>query len=329
MILSLVLMACLPSAAQQSPNVTETRFLEFTDAMYEMGQEWSEIGCSRQADWFYGQAASAVASWRLAIAIMADDNRQAEQKKQLDEDIKAASEVEIEGFDLAGLLSGLQSFAETMEKVADKVEKKTDDFLKKTGDLGTDVFRVKEQQWYAVRALGLASPYPDFFRAVVHDWRGEAEEAFTYYNKAAANPNFPGFVFDFGYLTGLDFSGFVALSTRLKAKQAQYEGAKTRDSFYFDKDVPTWDAAALANKAAELLSKDKPDYTGAQDYLEAAVRVDPFDVKYVYFCAMIHAKLKDGVATARYLNEALKMDPDNEKLKAAVSGWNSNKEEKL
>lgn len=329
MILALALVACLPSAAQQSPNVTETRFLEFTDAIYEMGEEWSEIGCSRQADWFYGQAASAVASWRLAIAIIAAESREAEQKKQLDEDIKAASEVEIEGFDFAGLLSGLQSFTETMEKVADKVETKTDEFLKKGGDFGVDVFRVKEQQWYAVRALGLASPYPDFFRAVVHDWRGEADEAFKYYNKAAANPNFPGFVFDFGYLTGLDFSEFVALSTRLKTRQAKYEGAKSRDSFYFDKDVPTWDAAALASMAAGLLSQERPDYTGAQEYLEAAVRVDPFDVKYVYFCAMIHAKLKDGVATARYLNEALKMDPDNEKLQAAVSGWNSNKEEKL
>lgn len=333
----MALAACLPSAAQQSASPTEQSFLEFTDGLYKLGQEWAEAGFDRQADWFYGQAAAAVASWRTALVLMYDQAREMAQRKATDASIEEAKKKAADedlsflfgDTDYTALLNGLQNFASSAEKLAKKVEKVADKVEDKAEEIGMDVFRLKEQQWYAMRDLSLVSPFPDYFRGLVYDYKGEAAEALTYYSRATSNPYFPGAAFDFSYLAQLSLSDLVALSTRLKAYQLKYEGSMTFKRFHFEKAVPTWDADALARKAADLLSQENPDNAAAQDYLEAAVRVNPFDVKYVYFCALLYSKLGDGVATARYLNEALKMDPDNAALQNSVSKWNSNKEVKL
>lgn len=321
--LFLVLAVSLSATAQSK---TEKDFLEFTDGLYDCGQEMLQKAGSRQADWYFGQAAAAVTSWRTAIAQIALDKVKEADKKILEEDIEAAEDVEIEGFDLGGILSGLQSFAKAAEKFNEKLEATTE---KMENKLGLVSFRVKDQQWYVARSYGLASPYPDYFRGLVHDWRGEAEAAEKYYGRASANPWFPRSSFDFSYLADLDLQELDALSKRLVRYQSRYESALSEKSFHFDKDVPTWDADALAREAARLLSDGHQDFSQAQDYLEAAARVNPFEAKYVYFCALLSAQLKDAVTTARYLNEALKLDPDNEKLRAAIVVWNSNKEEVL
>lgn len=322
--LTLAIAVCLPSAAQQTPTKTETDFIEYMDALYEMGKEWDEVGCSRQADWFFGQAAAAVASWRTAIAMVGTYLLEAENDKAIEESVAALEEEDTSflGFDLGELVSGLQSFAKAAEQVATKIESATE---KMEDKLGMESFRVKDQQWYAPRSLGLVSPYPDYFRGFVHDWFGESAEAKKYYARAVENKFFPGFIFEFSFMNKLDFQDLVALSNRLKEHQVKYEGAMSRDSFHFDRDCPTWDADALALKAAELLSQETPDKIGAQTYLEAAARANPFDVKYAYFCARLYLELGNMASAARYLNEILVMDPENTAVKDMVSKWNSYK----
>lgn len=323
-ILSVTLSVCLSATAQQTPTKTETDFIEYMDALYDMGMEWDEVGCSRQADWFFGQAAAAVASWRTAIAMIGTYMLEAENDRIIKEETQAIEEENMDfmGFNLSEIISGLESLSQAAEQVATKIEKATE---KMEDKLGMESFRVKDQQWYAARSKGLVSPYPDYFRGFVHDWYGEEAEAKKYYIRAAENKFFPGFIFGFSFMNGLDFQELVALSNRLKVHQAKYEGAMSRDSFHFDKDCSTWDAEALALKAAELLSQENPDKIEAQMYLEAAARVNPFDVKYAYFCARLYLELGNMASASRYLNEILVMDPENSAVKDMVSKWNSYK----
>lgn len=334
----------LPLWAQQTPTAVETRFLEYTELMAKEGDGWAEDGYSRQANWFYGQAASAIAGWRTAIAQIGNDVLESQEKKETAEIVGEAMEHKDEysemlsdvlgsKVDYGALLDGLMGIASQGEAITAKVEETNEKLADKAG---IHPFELKEEMWHSVRSLCMASPYSDFFRGLVCDWRGDEKGSRKYYGRAAKNPNFPGFEFDFSYLAKLSFQDLVALSNRLKTYQVKYESRMTYDPFHFEEDVPGWDAAALARTAADLLSGKCQDVTdGGQPvnaialrYFEAARHADPFDVTWTYLCAMYYAYVGNGTMAAQCLNEALKMDAGNPRLRAAVAEWNAKCEER-
>lgn len=323
----------LTLSAQQIPSDVETRFLEYTDEMAIEGDKWAEDGCPTQANWFYGQAAAAVAGWRTAIAQMGIEIRNDAEKGETERVIDEAkehndeysallSDVLGEGVDFGGMLDGLMNLADKGKAVTEKIQKTSANLGER---LDIHPFEIKDEIWYSVRSLCVASPYPDYFRGLVCDWRGDGQGALKYYGRAVSNPYFPGFEFDFSYLSSLSFQDLVALSKRLMAYQARYEGLMSSDPFHFEEDVPSWDAAALARTAADLLGQEATIAvrTRALQFYEAARHADPFNVTWTYLCALCHAQMDNGTAVAQCLNEALKMDAGNPRLQAGIAEWNA------
>lgn len=321
-----LLLISVPTGAQETQK-EDDRFLQFTDGLYDMGTEWGEIGCPYQANWYFGHAYVAVASLRTAIADIARDLMKDKEHAELDESVAYAQEMLSDGdgdflnelgFDSGSfldLLSGLSSFARTMEDVGGKMVDKLEDFTDKMGGV---VFKADTDNWLVLKSKCLASPYPDFFRGLVLDWRGEDDAATEFYGKAAANPYFIGFQFDFSYLADMEYEDLVALSKKLKPYQSKYGGAMTPDSFYFPYDIVTWSDDYLTSLAIEEIQSGCSDMKKIQEYVEAAYHANPFNVRNIYNCLSVFAECRDVRSTMKYFNEAVRMDGDNEAIPAVV-----------
>lgn len=306
-------------------------FIQFTDQIYDMGTEWSEAGYPGQASWYYGHAYAAMASFRTAIAEIARDKIKEQERQGLEDSVTYAQEqieedgdfLEFLGFDTGSfgkLLSGLTSFTESVEDFGEKVIDKMENL---TEELGGYVFSDTTNKWLLIKSKSLASPYPDFFRGLVCDWRGEDDTANEFYKKTAANPYFIGFVFDFTFLADMDLNELEALSKSLAPYQSKYLGAMESDGFHFPYDMVTWSDDYLTGLAINEMNAETPDMSKAREYAEAAYRANPFNLRNIYNCVVFNANARDARATAKYLNEALRMDPDNKALENAVDAWNN------
>lgn len=317
--IAIALPLSLPVMAQQEPYLEEKRFIEYTEAISAYGDEWASSGCLRQADWFYGQAASAIASLRTAIAEIGLDLRDAagkdaaaqalEDVRNMDQDdIDSINEVFGGGFDFLGMMEGLSSFTASMEKVNDKLDDLNENLSDRMEKWGFYVFKIENEMWWIVRDLCIASPWPDYFRGLVHDYRGEADDALKYYRRADANPYFPDFEFDFSFLDSLSYSELVALSQRLLPYQSRYQGSISEGLMHFDIDAPVWDDTVMRDMAQAVLDSKSPDYVKAQNYLEAAFAANPFKAENAYNCLAIYSFLENRYGAQKYLKQIKILD---------------------
>ena len=325
----MLLVLCI-SAGAQSKVKDEDNFVMLTDAIYDLGDEWSSNGFTSQANWYYGHAYVAMASFRTAIAEIARDVLGKKNDAELDEAIEAANQMDPDVFsdlglgNLGNLLSGLSTLTKGIEAVSKTIIDKTEDITEK---LGGYVYRDEVEKWLMIKAKCIASPYTDFFRGFVLDWRGEDDKATEFYRKAAANPYFPGFLFDFQYLATMSFEELLALSKKLAPYQAKYHGAMTQDSFFFAEDIDSWNDKYLMSLAHKEIRSGQPDMVKVQEYVEAAFHANPFDKGNIYDCISVFAEVKNMGALTRYMNEALRMDPGNKALVDVIDKWNSIKDD--
>lgn len=325
---ALLLTLCMPAWAQEKAE--EDKFLEMTEAMYAFGEKWSGGGYISQANWYYGHAYVAVASFRAAIADIANDILNKKNDGAMDEAIEAASQMDddiLSDFgigSLGDLLSGLSSFTKAVESVSETIINKSNDLTEK---LGGYVYKEEVDKWLLIKAKCLASPYTDFFRGLVLDWRGEDKEATAFYRKAAANPYFIGFVYDFRYLTKMSYEELTELSNKLAPYQVKYAGSMSSDSFYFAEDIETWNDKYLLGLAHKEIKTGDPDMVKVQEYVEAAFHANPFDVGNIYDCISVFTQARNTGSVTKYLNEALRMDPGNKALVDMIDKWNSIKDD--
>jgi hypothetical protein len=298
--MKLTLITSLLLAMTTAGNPVLDGFFDFCKTTYEKGREFSELGLDRMADWYYGQSVVAVESLNYAVREIYRDRKEKEEMDELNDDM--------ENLGMEDFMSGLFAMADALEQAADK-------FGDAVADMpGINYNKDEGVQWSLFRqSTSLVSPYEDFFRGVVADYRGEGQEAMKFYCLALMNPYLDRDLVDFSFLGTMSLDDMYDLSYELDELDRNYSAAMSKKSFYFS--LPAllrWSPEYLRWMAMEELKKEnKPDVNVALRYCEAALMADPFDpVNYeitARLCAMTHNFKK----MERIVNDGLMIDPDN------------------
>ncbi len=328
-----LLMAALPFCSgqvsdervSQDAYPVESAFLKEAWGLFDEGEKCMEQGFALQANYYYGQAVVAVASFRYAVneilmihkkeaKAKADSIREEAKKKAEEEAQEEWDDWEFE--DEGGLLTALNNLNKKLEPIAEKA-----DSLNRIHDAKEEAKFISES-WDLIATQSLVSPYPSFFQAFLLDYQGKDEESVEHYTSAFINPNYPDEPWDFRFLAELSAKDLKALSLRLREVEDTFRQSFQLDAFFYPRDYRNFDAAYLASQAVEILQKDTMKMGDAFGHYEAAVRANPFDPTYFVGCAYLAGRMGNGKLAAYYVNEGLLIAPEHEGLNKLLQAIN-------
>lgn len=298
--MKLTLISSLLLAMTTAGNPVLEGYLDFCEKTFEQGKEFSELGLTRMADWYYGQSVVAIESLNYAVREIYRDRKGKEEMDDLADDM--------DNLGMGDFMSGLFTMVDAIEQSVDK-------FGDAVADMpGINYNKDDGVQWSLFRqSTSLVSPYEDFFRGVVADYRGQGQEAMKFYCLSLMNPYMDRDLTDFTFLATMSLDDMYDLSYELDDLDRKYSAAMSRKSFYLG--LPAllhWNPAYFRWMAMEELKKENnPDLHVALRYCEAALMADPFDpINYeitARLCALNHNFKK----MERIVNDGLLIDPDN------------------
>ena len=303
----------------------ERAFLEEAVRLYESGEDCEDKGFALQANYYYGQAVVAVASFRYAVNELilihkkkADDKaeqaRKEAKKKQEAEEQEDWDDWEME--DEGGLLTAITKLSEKLDPLAEKA-----DSIGRIRDAKEEAEEIKSM-WNQIAAQSLSSPYPYFFEGILFDYQGKKVEAAECYANALMNPHYPEEPWDFRFLAGLSREDLKALSRRLREKEDLLRQPFVLNTSFYKRDYRNWDDIYLCSLATDTLKADTTAVGIALRYYEAALKANPFDPAYFVGCACLSARIGDGKQAAYYINEGLLLDPGHEGLNILLKAYN-------
>lgn len=298
--MKLTLLFSLLVAMTTAGNPVLDGLLGFCESTYEKGREFSELGLSRMADWYYGQSVVAVESLNYAVREIYRDRK---DKAEMD-DIRD----DMENLGMEDFLSDLMTMTSAIEQFVDEFGNVVEDMP------GINFNKDQGVQWSIFRqSVSLVSPYEDLFRGLVADFRGQAEEAKKGYMLAFLNPYLDRSLSDFSFLATMPTDDLYDLSLELDVLDRKYRDVMTDTSFYLGQPALIhWNAEYFRELAKkELQRENNPDVHIAIRYYEAALRVDPFDPVNYEILARLYALVHNFPKMESIINEALALDPDN------------------
>lgn len=191
--------------------------------------------------------------------------------------------------------------------------------------MGLDEDNERSDAWDLLAAQSLASPYPYFFEAISWDYKGKDAKARECYINAMINPAFPSAAWDFTYWQDLSSAELKAISKRLLPKEEEYRKYFKLSTYSCPRHCLNFDDDYLTAKALDTLTV-LPSATGAALMMyEAAVQANPFNARNFAGAALLSVQNGDSVKAARYLNEGLLIDADNEGLRILLKTWKGGK----
>lgn len=316
----------LPSrpAGQSGAHPTETAFMAEAEEMFRKGNELYDQGYMLQANYYYGQAVVAVASLRYGLSeliYVRQRDEMAAAEKAAEEKQRKEDEEDMEDWgweDEGGLLTALKTFTEKVDTLNVELDKAL-------VRMGLDEDNERSYAWDLLAAQSLASPYPYFFEAISWDYKGKDTKARECYINAMINPAFPSAAWDFTYWQDLGSAELKAISKRLLPKEEEYRRYFKLSTFSCPRHCLNFDDDYLTAKALDTLTVF-PSATGAALMMyEAAVQANPFNARNFAGAALLSVQNGDSVKAARYLNEGLRIDPDNEGLRILLKTWKGGK----
>jgi len=173
--------------------------------------------------------------------------------------------------------------------------------------------------WDVIGSLNMASPFPWAFESFALFAEGKNAEADAAWANAIDNP-----------LMLEDFADTAALFETLSIGElltARAQAAAQEDILLsaagsyrppFERVANGWSDVYYLEKGNEALKVDETDFAGALGWYRAALAVDPFDPQNFYACALMHMELEEVYEMFYYLEEGLRIAPDDERLNALL-----------
>lgn len=308
------------TSGQGDAHPTETAFMAEAEAMFRKGNELYDQGYMLQANYYYGQAVVAVASLRYGLSeliYVKQRDEIAAAKKAAEEKQRKEDEEDMEDWgweDEGGLLTALTNFSEKL----DTVNKELDKALVK---MGLDEDNERSEAWDLLASQSIASPYPYFFEAISWDYKGKGKKARECYINAMCNPAFPSTVWDFTYWQDLSSAELKVISKRLLPKEEEYRKYFNMNTYSCPRHYLNFDDDYLTAKAVDTLTV-LPSATGAALMMyETAVQANPFNARNFAGAALLSVQSGDSIKAARYLNEGLLIDAEDEGLQILLKTW--------
>lgn len=340
----LLLGQCGAKSGSNSPSITydsgtldeEKAFLEAAFSLRAKGDTWMNNGYALQANYFYGQAVVAVASFRYGVISLLADRKKAydeaaekaakeKNRQELDESIDELEDMLEDVEDEGGFLTAIINLGKGVQQASEKMDSLQEsgafDEIIALGEMFDDDAKLPNM-WELLSAQSLTSPYPYFFEAIVLDSRGEKEQAAQAYANAFINFNFPERIWDFSDLADMPSDDLRALAQRLAAKEEELRASFLINTSFYSRDPYNFDDRYLSNLAAETLAADSTDLGTALRHIDAALRTYPFEPGYFVGCALLSARLGDVTRAANYINEGLLLDNEHKGLNTILAAWN-------
>ncbi|MBQ1846634.1 MAG: hypothetical protein II135_01385 [Clostridia bacterium] len=175
------------------------------------------------------------------------------------------------------------------------------------------------KDWNTIAEICYASPYPYYFEGMIHEMQGESDAARSCYVNAAMMYNYPEKGLDFYYLKNAPISELYDLRGELCGYEDRIYG-EYRPTLYGYERTPY-------NSSPEYLCADATELLDAGRYDEAmipavyAVRIRPTEPE-CWICAITAASYaNEAYKATKWLEEALRYNPDHEGLKALASSF--------
>jgi len=175
--------------------------------------------------------------------------------------------------------------------------------------------KARLSDWDAIGSLNMASPFAWAFESFALRAEGKTAEAESAWANAAANP-----------LMVEEFKDTAALFEALSVGElltARAQAAAQEDILLdaagsyrppFDRVSRGWSDVYYLEKGNEVLKADETDFAGALSWYRAALAVDPFDPQNFYACAQMHMEMDEVMEMLYYLEEGLRIAPNDERL---------------
>lgn len=171
--------------------------------------------------------------------------------------------------------------------------------------------------WDTLAAVCYACPFPYYFEGLLHDIRGETEDAVELYTYASIMDDFPEKGLDFYYLRNLSVQELYALRDELRALEEEICAVYVPEFTGFERTPYNFSADYMRACALELL--DAGNYAEAMIPARYAVQFGQFDPANWICAVMAAVSAGDGYRAAAWLGEALCYFPDDETLLAFKS----------
>lgn len=163
-----------------------------------------------------------------------------------------------------------------------------------------------------IAEINYASPYPAYFEGLICEIQGKTEEAAGSYAWASVMPAFPEEGLDFYYLKKMEISKLYKLRDELRALEDSIYSVYSPILTGAEWDRAMYDAEYIISKTAECVEAE--DYDSALYYAEYALKIDPFSERVWQNAAMCAILAEDLVLAGEYIDEALAVFPNDEKL---------------
>ena len=171
--------------------------------------------------------------------------------------------------------------------------------------------------WDEIAEICYASPYPYYFEGLIHELRGEDEEAIDDYLAASVLANYPETGLNFLALRDQSVPELYALRDELRALEDRIYEQYSPDLFGYERNPCNGFPEYLLADAYEKLEAEQ--YDQAMIAARYCVRFNP-RVEEHWTCAVTAALYADqGYQAALWLEEGLKYFPEGEGLNHLLS----------
>jgi tetratricopeptide (TPR) repeat protein len=180
--------------------------------------------------------------------------------------------------------------------------------------------KARLSDWDAIGSLNMASPFAWAFESFALRAEGKDAGAEKAWANAVANP-----------LMVEEFKDTAALFEALSIGElltARAQAAAQEDILLdaagsyrppFERVSGGWSDVYYLEKGNEVLKADETDFAGALSWYRAALAVDPFDPQNFYACAQMHMEMDEVMEMFYYLEEGLRIAPDDERLNTLLA----------
>ena len=173
--------------------------------------------------------------------------------------------------------------------------------------------------WDEIGLLNIASPLPWAFESFTLRADGMTAKAEEAWANAIENPLFTE---EFTEIATLfeSLSAEELLSVRDQVITYEDELLDATGSFQpsFERVSMGWSDTYYLEKGINALKVDETDYYSAFDWYHTALCADPFDPQNYYLCSLMCLEMEDIYEMFNYLEEGLRIAPDDENLNALL-----------
>jgi len=173
--------------------------------------------------------------------------------------------------------------------------------------------------WDEIGLLNIASPFPWAFESFTLRADGREADAEDAWYNAIENPLMNAEFSDTATLFE-DLSISDLLSLRAQAVEYEDELLDAVGSYQpsFERVSMGWSDGYYLEKGVNVLKADETNYYGALIWFRAALDTDPFDPQNFYLCALMCLEMDDVHEMFYYLEEGIRIAPDDESLNAMI-----------